>query len=241
MNKKLEKEIAAVFAAPEPENKIGFLRTLPRSRISTSAFVRSQIPFIKKSVWVLSCMIVLPVLLGGYFMNETIVWLVSSFMPFLALLFITESTKSVIYGMNELEMAARFSLKSVILARLSILGIFNGILFVILIVVCYVVSGISMLQTGVSLLLPYLLTSNISLYLVRHFRNKETISWCMVVAVMVSVLNVFLHYVADFLFQTKYLFVWFLATVLLVVIMAYELYQIFKKMEDVIWSCVLTD
>ena len=174
-------------------------------------------------------------------MNETIVWLVSSFMPFLALLFITESTKSVIYGMNELEMAARFSLKSVILARLSILGIFNGILFVILIVVCYVVSGISMLQTGVSLLLPYLLTSNISLYLVRHFRNKETISWCMVVAVMVSVLNVFLHYVADFLFQTKYLFVWFLATVLLVVIMAYELYQIFKKMEDVIWSCALTD
>ncbi len=68
--------------------------------------------------------------MGGFFASENTVWIVSAFTPFLALLLIAESTKSAIYGMNELEMSARFSLKSVVLARLIILGVFNFGIFV---------------------------------------------------------------------------------------------------------------
>ena len=162
-------------------------------------------------------------------------------MPFLALLLIAESTKSTIYRMNELEMAARFSLKSVVLARLSILGTFNLILFSVLITICYLVSGISLLQIGVYLFVPYLLTANISLYIVRHFRNKETIYWCMAIAVLVSGANISLHYLADFLFQTNYLVLWIIVTLILIIAVVRELYQMFKKTEGFIWNFVLTD
>ena len=132
--------------------------------------------------------------MGGFFASENTVWIVSAFTPFLALLLIAESTKSAIYGMNELEMSARFSLKSVVLARLIILGVFNFGIFCIIIPVCHVANSISFMQTGVYLFVPYLLTTSISLYLVRRFRNKEVIYGCMAVAVFCKRVNMTLRY-----------------------------------------------
>ena len=86
----------------------------------------------------MSILILLPVAWAASFASENTVWIVSAFTPFLALLLIAESTKSAIYGMNELEMSARFSLKSVVLARLIILGVFNFGIFCIIIPVCHV-------------------------------------------------------------------------------------------------------
>ena len=43
-------------------------------------------------------------------------------LPFVALLAVTEGTRSAVYGMEELELATRFSLKSVLLARLCLVG-----------------------------------------------------------------------------------------------------------------------
>lgn len=241
MNKKLKNEIAKAFNAPAPSRKTSFIRSMPRPHISTKVFILSQIPFIKKSVWLLSSLILLPAVWGAYFTNENTVWVVSAFIPFLALLLITESAKSATYGMNELEMAARFSLKSIVLARMSILGIFNGILFGILIPICHVANNISLIQTGIYLLVPYLLTTSTSLYLVRKFANKEVIYWCMAIAVLVSGINMILRYMADFLFQPNYLAWWGLTALLLLGFVVKELYQTFKKTEGIIWNFVLTD
>lgn len=236
MNRKLKNEIAKAFNAPEPSEKTRFIHSLPRPHIRTGVFVLSQISFIKKSVWLLSALILLPAAGGVYFASENTVWIVSAFIPFLALLFITESAKSALYGMNELEMAARFSLKSIVLARLSILGVFNLGLFLILIPVCHAADGISLIQAGVHLFVPYLMTTNISLYLVRHFQNKEVIYGCVSAAVLVSGINMSFRYMADFLFQTNYLIWWLLTALLLVGFAAKELYQIFKKTEGILWN-----
>ncbi len=60
MNRGLKKQIAKAFDAPAPRDKAQFVRSLPRPHISTKAFIFSQIPFIKKSIWLLSVLIVLP-------------------------------------------------------------------------------------------------------------------------------------------------------------------------------------
>ena len=102
MNRGLKKQIAKAFDAPAPRDKAQFVRSLPRPHINTKAFIFSQIPFIKKSIWLLSVLIVLPAVWGASFASENTVWIVSAFTPFLALLLITESAKSTLYGMNEL-------------------------------------------------------------------------------------------------------------------------------------------
>lgn len=241
MNRGLKKQIAKAFDAPAPRDKAQFVRSLPRPHISTKAFIFSQIPFIKKSIWLLSVLIVLPAVWGASFASENTVWIVSAFTPFLALLLITESAKSTLYGMNELEMASRFSLKNIVLARLTILGIFNFAIFCIIIPICHIANSISLVQTGVYLFIPYLLTTSISLYIVRHFRNKEAIYGCMAVAVCVSTANMTLRYVANFLFQTNYLVWWVVIALLLMMFTAKELYQTFKKTEGFLWNFALTD
>ena len=217
MNRGLKKQIAKAFDAPAPRDKAQFVRSLPRPHISTKAFIFSQIPFIKLSIWLLSVLIVLPAVWGASFASENTVWIVSAFTPFLALLLITESAKSTLYG------------------------IFNFAIFCIIIPICHIANSISLVQTGVYLFVPYLLTTSISLYIVRHFRNKEAIYGCMAVAVCVSTANMTLRYVANFLFQTNYLVWWVVIALLLMMFTAKELYQTFKKTEGFLWNFALTD
>lgn len=241
MNRKLKKQIAKSFDAPMPERKIQFIHSLPRPHISTKTFICSQIHFIKKSVWLMSILIFLPIAWTASFASENTVWIVSAFTPFLALLLIAESTKSAIYGMNELEMSSSFSLKSIVLARLIILGVFNFGIFCVIIPICHVANSISFMQTSVYLFVPYLLTTSISLYLVRRFRNKEIIYGCMAVAVFVSGANMTLRYMVGFLFQANYLVWWIVVALFLLGITAKEFYYTFKKMEGFIWNFALTD
>ncbi len=243
MSNKLKQSIQKVFDAPPPdrEKKEIFLRTLPCHNISTAKFILSQIPFIKKSIWFLSVALLLPTPVAAYFVSENTVWIISSFIPLLALLLVTESTKSAMYGMNELEMASRFSLRSVFLARLSILGFLDLIIFVAVAIICYIIENISLVQTVIYLFAPYLLTANIGLYLNRRFRNKEALYLCIATAVMISMFNSALHYMADFVFEKSNLFWWVTITLFLIFSLIRELYNTLKKSEEFIWNFALTD
>lgn len=241
MNKKIKLEIEKSFIAPPPMRKHRFVHSLPRQSISTKTFVFNQIRFIKKSVWILSAMILLPAVMGTYLVGEDTIWVVSAFIPFLALILITESIKSPIYNMNELEMTTRFSLQSVILARLSILGVFNLAIFFLLVLICCFANSISLLQTGTYLFVPYLLTTNLCLYITRHFHSKEVVYMCLSATVIVSGGSTILHYVADFLFQTNYLAVWAIVMLILLGTITKEFYQMIKNTEGIIWNCTLTD
>lgn len=241
MDRKLKNEIVKAFNAPAPTQKAQFIHSLPRSHISTRIFLLRQISFIHKSVWVLSSLILLPAIWGACFANKNTVWIVSAFIPFLALLLITEGAKSATYKMNELEMATRFSLKSIVLARICILGIFNFILFYILILICHATNDIPFMQTSIYLFVPYFLTTGISLHIVRRFSDKEVIYSCMATAVLVSGTNIVLHYMANFLFHANYWGWWGIAALLLFGFSASELWKTFKNTEGVIWNFALTD
>ncbi len=61
------------------------------------------------------------------------IWIVSSFLPFIALAGFTEIARSTSYNMAELEMSCKYSLSHVLLARLGILGLTEAILFAVII------------------------------------------------------------------------------------------------------------
>ncbi|MDO4622968.1 MAG: hypothetical protein Q4B22_08440, partial [Eubacteriales bacterium] len=75
MNKELKKKIAQAFDAPTPSSKEQFIHSLPRPYISTIALVIRQIPFVKKSVWLLSVLIFLPVIWAASFASQNVVWI----------------------------------------------------------------------------------------------------------------------------------------------------------------------
>jgi len=241
MDRKLKNKIAKAFDAPAPVGKGRFIRSQPRARISTCAFMLTQIRFVKKSVWLLSALILWPAVWGARSVDGDTMRRLSAFAPFLALLLITESAKSAAHGMTELESAARFSLRSVVLARMSILGAFDASLFFAVLLICRMYGSVSLLQTGLCLFVPYLLTANVSLHLVRLLRGKEALYGCLAAAILVSGANDFLRCTTAFLFGPNHLMWWKLFALALLALTGRELYKTFKQPEGATWSFALTD
>ncbi|MDE6749450.1 MAG: hypothetical protein K2K21_10405 [Lachnospiraceae bacterium] len=238
MNRQLKKRIKKVFEAPEPDlnEKEKFLRMLPQPQISMLKFILIQASYIRKQTLFLSMLLLFPALKSANNIRTGDLWVASAFIPFLGLLAVAESTRSTTYGMGEFEMATRFSLKSTVLARMSVLGLLDAFIFCCFIPLCCINSSLSIIQTGVYLLVPYLLTVNISLWISRHFHGKEVIYACMSVAAMVSGVNVALCIRADYVYQFNFLKWWLILSALLVGEMIYETYRTIKQTEELAWN-----
>ncbi len=233
MNRALKQQLKQAFAFPAPDRqeKARFLRTLHRPQISIWQFIFVQITYLRKRVLALSLLFLVPGLTGAGNMNPNTLWILSALIPFLGLLAVTESTRSAKYGMQELEMSARFSLKSVVLAKMSILGLLDGFVICCLIPLCR--SGsLSLLQAGIYLLVPYLLTVTVSLWLTRRFHGREALYGCMCTAALVSMTNFGLSILADFLYQITYIYWWIILSVLLIGRMVWEICQTMKQTEE---------
>lgn len=237
MNRYLKQEIKKAFAVPEPnqQEKARFLRTLVRPRISMWQFIFTQIAYLRKRTLILSILFILPALTGARHVDPDALWILSALIPFLGLLAVTESTRSAMYGMQELEMSARFSLKSVVLARMSVLGLLDTLVICCLIPLCRI-GNTSLLQTGIYLLVPYLLTVNISLWFTRLFHGREAFYSCMCATVLISMGSFGLHLTADFIYQFSYIHWWIILSAVLIGRMAREIYQTIKQTEELTWN-----
>ncbi len=134
-NRKTKEALKTVFAAPPPLRKKEFLqKTAPvPAKLSLFSFLLVQLRYIRKHVWILAALIFGFLFSVSFILSADRIWALSAFTPLLALLTVAETGRSEIYEMAELEMATRFSLRSVLLARLCILGLNNlfllGLLF----------------------------------------------------------------------------------------------------------------
>lgn len=184
----------------------------------------------------LSVMIFSIALIGAEYLEKDMLWCISSFMPLLALTIITESGRSEIFGMAEFELAARFSLKSVVLARLGILGIANFILICILVPLAIMNSETTILQTGIYLICPYLLTVFLGLWAVRKIHGKETIYLCTGIAICVGFGNLILYQSFPLIFG-KHIFIgWVVFFAILVIGVVNQCYQVIKQIEELAWN-----
>lgn len=238
MNKQIKRSIQKAFEAPQPnqQEKSRFLKTLPQPQISMWKFILTQAAYLRKWTLLFSVLLLFPALIGAYHIEKNTLWIVSAFVPFLGLLAVTENTRSMVYGMNEFEMSTRFSLRSVILARMGVLGILDFLILCCLIPLCCIGNNFSLFQTGIYLLVPYLLTVTIGLWITRCFHSREAIYGCMSVAVLISGADIGLHLIADFVYQSSYITWWFVLSVLLVGRMVYETYCTIKQTEELAWN-----
>ena len=241
MNNQLKRNIQKAFAAPEPDQqeKAKFLRTLPQPQIGMLRFLLVQASYVRKATWILSGLILLLAIFVARNMRQDALWVVSASIPLLGLLAVTESTRSMTYGMSEFEMSTRFSLKSVVLARMSILGLINFAVIAALTPLCRSGHDFSLIQTGMYLMVPYLLTVNFSLWIARRVNGRETIYGCMCVAVIVSGMHICLHFVSDLIYQEIYTGWWIVLSVFLLIELAHEIHCTIKRTEVYTWNLSL--
>lgn len=241
MKRGIQQGIKDAFEAPKSLKKQEFMRQINQSQIcpgeiSFGQFMWQQTGYIRKRAWVLSFVIFMVALIGGCFMDKDVLWLLSAMMPFLAISAITENIRSEICGMSELEMATRFSLKSVVLARMGVLGVLHlGTLCLITMFGCGE-GATAVFQTGVYLLVPYLLTDVGGLWLVRKIRGREAVYASMALAFVIGAFPVISRYAMMLLYREQYFGWWLIALAILSVAIVSEWKKNMKRTEELEWS-----
>lgn len=175
-----------VYLPPAARKKQEFLQQFQQPELSSFRFLVTQGAYLRPWSWLVSVGILVFALLITQNNNPQEVWRVSALLPFAALATVTELSRSARYHMEELEMSARFSLKTLLMARLTLLGLGNLVLLAVLLPLVTGWSQLPLAQTGCMLLCPYCLTSLICLVLSRRFRGSEVVFLCAVAAAAVS-------------------------------------------------------
>lgn len=172
------------FAPPSPQRKREFISSLPPQPVPISQFLWGQLGYIRKWVWLVDAAVMAAAVLFARFAPDEVVAILSAVTPLLAVCYVAESSRSREYGMWELEMCARFSLKSVVLSRLVLLGIANAAVFCAIIPIS--MGTVSALRTAVYLICPYLFTSFFGLLISRKSASKEAMYFIVGLAAIVG-------------------------------------------------------
>lgn len=206
MKKKVERMLKAAFEAPQPVRKKEFVKRFSNSytRIGNFEFMLIQASYIRKWFWLISFFILAAALVGAFGLKKDVLWVISSLLPFAALAAVAENVRSVTYNMAELEMTSRFSLKSVVLARMGIIGAAHFFLLCLLLPLGKRYSTLPFGETVVYMMLPYLAGIVSGLWVTRKLRGREAVYACTGLAVMISGGNFIMTSTTCFFYEHAY-------------------------------------
>ncbi len=188
MKKEIKAGLKEIYEAPPSLKKDEFLQRIGEPELTHLEFLRMQVHYIRKGNWLISVVFFLSALFALRQAELEVLWPISAFVPFLALSVVAENSRSLRYGMEELELSSRFSLKAIVMARMGVIGLGN--LMLLLILAAFVWRRSSLLTAGVYLLLPYLLATFLNLMLVRKVSGKESIYSCLGMTILASAASV---------------------------------------------------
>lgn len=170
-----KKRLQELYRAPAPKRKKEFMQNLAGYRNDAGRgqwegiLLWQQLQYLPK--WCLAAVFFSPfllLLLRRYY-PEDLLSFSMAMIPFMAWMSIFGSMRSLWYGMDELEMAARFSLKRIMLARMEWMGLFSLLWGMVVSVMQQDVFLITM----VHLFTPYLLTTFCCLMMAGRTGGRE--------------------------------------------------------------------
>ncbi|MFI3325199.1 MAG: hypothetical protein R3Y35_03390 [Clostridia bacterium] len=170
MDKKLKNAIKQNFDAGTPQRKEEFLSKLNFPKLSFGEVFLNQIHYISKSFWLCSIVVLAFVCYISAIADPKEIELLSSFVPLIALVSVIELHKSSSYNMEELEQTFKHNLAQTTVMKLAIVGVVS--LFVL---------SIAMIFTQInvlSILVPYLAVSFISLFITNIVKGVAGVYAC---------------------------------------------------------------
>lgn len=231
-----KKELQQAFTPPPPTGKRNFLRQASCRQMTFGDFLHSQVRYLKKWIWCASASVFAIGILGAAVLSLNMVWVIASCSPILALTVLSENGRSERYQMEELELSTRFSLRSVLLARMTILGITNLLLLTLLLPLALLNNTLSPLAVGLYIVTPFLLTVQIGLAISRKVKGKDGLYACIGIAVIVSVSISLSHIQAPFLYLEQYIPWWFLTLTVLCIATTKHSVKMIQQTEELSWN-----
>ena len=182
--------------SPDHASKDAFIRKYGKENSreeSTFKMILMQAGYIRKRIWLLSVLIV-AVFFFPY-EDEEKIFTASGLMPFMACLSIFEVFRSEYHGVSELEAVTKFSAKGVFFAKMTLISAFQLMLTVIAAFLFGTDNPYGIAVSGSVLLIPWFITSIISLIVERsEFGRNNRFSFVGVSLVVACVHTVLVNY-----------------------------------------------
>ena len=236
MDKKIKKALSDVYHTPEPIRKKAFLKEYRRRELGRRDFMLTQAGYIRWWNWAASVLLFGGVLWLASWQNSGTVWAAAALTPFLALLIVVENGKSRFYCMEELELSCRMSLRTVVLARMMVLGLFHLFLLGAMIPLTVAWGTVGFFRAGLYLLTPYLFTAALGMELTRRCRGQEGLVACGGAAALVSALGLLAGTGPQKLYLPEFLPWWSGALAVSLAAAALELHMGLRKTEGSQWN-----
>lgn len=168
------------------------------------------------------------------------VGLISSTLPFISLISISEIVRSITYNMVELEMSCKHNFLEIFLIRSGILGLANFIILIGILVLFIGKTNFGLFRLGLYLITPFLLCTYGSLFVINRLKSREITYICGIVTAFVSLLNALLTIQINEIYTERYWGFWLVSFVMIVGLSSKEVSKLIKKMEELYWNSLST-
>ena len=232
MNRINKEQLKKLYEAPEPTGKRAFFRGLELKPLNTGKILWMQCRYISWWEWILSVFVLGGTVILEFFYGKNVLGILLSVVPLFAVIGVSDSVRSVTWGMSELEMSARFSLKSIVLARMVVAGIVNAVLELLF----AFLAGGDFGKNVLYLMVPFLISAYGSLILVRTIPGKDGIYACAGLGAFVSAMMEFSILQYSWIYQTRYTGIWFAVVCLIMYLIIKEGKRNIRKMEELVWN-----
>lgn len=239
-NHRLAAELREFCRAPEPERKGQFFRKLEQQGMvhkrpvvmTHGEFLLGQFRYIQKWIWVLSAIILL-FIMGICYSNPGNYSF--ALPPLLVAGILVETRRSFRWKMAELEYTARFSLRSVFLARMFLVGAVDTA--GLLVVICAIRNWLSysLIRAFLYMMVPFLCASLFgSLY---ERKQRADHGWgSIVICIFSSAFFAAAPFVYSRLYEERLTVIWAVAFVLLGCSLVISMRRWIHEMEEPVWS-----
>lgn len=250
MSQSWKKQLSGLYEAPEPRRKTEFLQKLNYPKSTLWEFVMTQAGYIHKYVWIFSVVLVFGVAAAGKYMaweeacNEgtfPVLGCISSVMPILVLLLTLETFRSEVYGMDELEQAAKHNLPEILLVRMGLIGAVDLLIIGAAVPVVVRYDGLNAMRAAVYLLVPYLFTCVLSFAIQRKKRGRGGVWYSILASVIVCIGQFFFSFREGVLYEEKNFSFWVAVLFFIGIIVGIQIREIRKNREEYGWNLYLTE
>lgn len=240
MNRREKKELIQGlqkrYTPPMPQKKYEFIRQMETEELSMCAFLKIQAGYIRKRSWLMAGAVFFLALVSVHMADKHMVWNLACITPFLALITVAESNRSARYGMDELELSSRFSLKTIVMARLAVLGTFNLVLLSVVLPLVQKWHLMSLFSAVLFVFFPYLSAAYLNLVTVRRMHGKEGVYLCAAVTLMLCGIQVVMNTRGIALNEILDLRSWFVIMIVLILLIFRECQKIWRQTEEYVWN-----
>ena len=184
-NSELKRLIKSAYGI-EASRKNEFIKKYQRRELNYRELLRVQLQYMGAQLTAIFGY-TLTMLLGTLAnIDVDLAKIVAVFAPLAALFALTGLGKSKKYGMEEIEMSSRFSLRTITIIRLAIIGIAGLAIMLAASCALRAVTGMGLFVSFAAAGVPYLVTTFLCMLLIRRWHSPKNIYGCVVIAAGVS-------------------------------------------------------